>query len=520
MNMTKSNEKLGKGLQQQIRELATLNEIGVAIASTVKLGELWKLIYHQICRVMKVSNFYIALYDHKKEELYNVIDMLNKKPRPQGRKYRKFGKGRTEYVIRNNKPLIIKENVAEAYKKLGILSRDSKAKSYVAVPISVGNNVIGALAVQNYKSKNAYDMHSVVILSFIANYTAVAIENARLYNESQRRLKEMITLQKIGMELTSSLDLTSVLQTIAESTLELVEGDYVHIFDFDSKTGKFSHRAAASPPQAGKHPITWPRKHGLSATVLKTKKPVIIENAATHPIFSTPQAKKWGVKSTAGFPLKGKLGITGVLNVAFRRPHIFSKEEINLISHLADQAAVAIENSRLYEETKQLATTDHLTKIWNRRYFDSYLRTELIKSRRLNKQLSVLMIDIDNFKSFNDTYGHSSGDKILLTTANIIVDSCRNIDVVGRYGGDEFAVILLETSNSNAEKVSKRILAALNNNSFLAPDGTRIPVTASIGIASYTPDCKDAEELLSLADSAMYKAKSAGGGRFSFFLKS
>ncbi len=511
-NSTTRNKKLENRVQQRIRELATLNEIGVAIASTINLDELWELIYYQACRVMEVSSLYISLYDREKEELYNVIDMLNGKPRPHGRKSRKFGKGRTEYVIRNNKSLVIRKNVAGTYKKLNIVSIDKNAKSYAAVPISIGNNVVGALAVQSYKSNNAYNEHSIGILSSIANYTAVAIENARLYSESQRHLKAMTTLQKIGMELTSSLNLTSLLQCIAESTLELIDGDYVHIYAFDPKTGKFTHRAEASPPQAGKHPVTWPRKQGLSTTVLNARKPVIIEKAKSHPLFSTPRAKRWGVQSTAGLPLKGKLGLTGVLNVAFRRSHKFSEEEINLLSLLADQAAVAVENSCLYEETRKLATTDYLTKVWNRRYFDNYLRKEIIRAERLHKQLSVLMIDIDNFKSFNDTYGHSSGDEILCIAAGAILNSCRNIDVVGRYGGDEFAVVLLETNNLNAVNVSKRILSTLRGSPFIIPDGTRVSVSASIGIASYPSDGKDAERLLSIADAAMYSAKSAGEG--------
>jgi transcriptional regulator with GAF, ATPase, and Fis domain len=292
-NLTR-NEKVEDGTLQRIRDLATLNEIGVTIASTINLDELWELIYYQACRVMEVSSLYISLYDREKEELYNIIDMLNGKPRPHGRKSRKFGKGRTEYVIRNNKSLVIRKNVAETYKRLNIVSIDKNAKSYAAVPITISNNVIGALAVQSYKSNNAYNEHSIKILSSIANYTAVAIENARLYSESQKHLKAMTTLQKIGMELTSSLNLTSLLQCIADSTLELIDGDYVHIYAFDPKTGKFTHRADAPPPQAGKHPVTWPRKQGLSTTVLNAQKPVIIEEAKSHSLFSTPRAKKWG----------------------------------------------------------------------------------------------------------------------------------------------------------------------------------------------------------------------------------
>jgi diguanylate cyclase (GGDEF)-like protein len=500
--------------KRRILELSTLIEIGRAIASTIKLDELWELIYKQTCRVIEISDFYIALYDREKEELYNVINMLHGQPRPQGEKRRRFGNGRTEYVIRTNKPLLIRGEVKATYDRLGIITGDRRAKSYAGVPIAIGVKVIGVLAVQNYEREDTYDKHTIKLLSTIANHAAIAIENARLYNEAQRHLKEMTTLQKVGMELTSSLDLSNLLQGIAESTLELTNGDYVHIFSLDPKTSKFTERAAAWPPHAKKHPITWPRKTGLTATVFKTQKPVIIEKATDHPLYSTPDARKWGVQSVAGFPLRGKWGLTGVLNLVFLQPHAFSKEERDLLSLLADQAAVAIENSRLYEETKRLATTDHLTGVWNRRYLDEHFQTELVRAHRFRRQVSVLVIDIDNFKLFNDTYGHLSGDEVICNVAQAILTSCREIDLVGRYGGDEFAVILLETDTSVAAHIAKRILTALEKEPFSAPNEAKIPINVSIGIASYPSDGKKAGQLFSLADAAMYRAKLAGGGQF------
>ena len=501
-------------LEHRILELSTLNEIGSAITSTIKLDELWGLIYKQACRVIEISDFYIALYDREKEELYNVINLLHGKPRFQGEKRRKLGNGRTEYVIRTKKPLLIHGEPKEIYDRLGIITGDKRARNYVGVPIIYGTAVIGVLAIQSYKHKDLYSIRSIELLSAIANYAAIAIENARLYNETQRHLREMTTLQQIGVKLTSSLDLSNLLHSIAESTLELTNGDYVHIFSLDPKTDKFTERAAAWISKARKPPVTWPRKTGLTALVSKTQKPVVIEKAADHPLYCTPNARKWGVQSVAGFPLKGKWGLTGVLNLVFLKSHTFSKEECNLISLLADQAAIAVENSRLYEETKLLATTDPLTGVWNRRYIDEHLQIELVRAHRFNRQVSVLMIDIDKFKLFNDKYGHSSGDEVIRTVARAILKSCREIDLVGRYGGDEFAVILPETDASGAAHTSERILDNLKKNIFTAPNGNKLTITLSIGIASYPLDGKKAGRLLSLADAALYRAKSAGGGQF------
>jgi diguanylate cyclase (GGDEF)-like protein len=505
------------GAQKRVRELAVLNKIGRKIASTKKLDELWELIYKQICELLNISDCYISLYDKDREELYNVIDLVHGKTRPNGKKPRKFCNGRTEYIIRTNKPLLISGDIKAIYEKLSIVSTDKKAKSYAGAPITINSKVFGVLAVQSYERDDAYNLHTIEILSTIVNYTAIAIENARLYEETQRRLKEMTTLQKVGMEFISSLDISKVLQCIVESTLELTNGDFVHIFSLNQETNQFTQRAAAWSPQVKDHTISWPRKKGLTATVIEKQKPLIIEDAIDHPLYSKPEYRKLGICSVASFPLKGKWGVAGTLNMFFLRPHSFSKEECNLLTLLANQAAIAIENSRLYEEIKQLATTDHLTGIRNRRYIDEYFHSELDRAHRFNRRVSVLMIDIDKFKSFNDIYGHSSGDIVIKNVAQAILKSCRKIDVIGRYGGDEFAVILLEADTSEAVSVAERILSILNKSPFITSDGTQLPITVSIGIAFYPSDGKKAKQVFSAADAAMYRAKLSGGGQFTVF---
>jgi len=503
--------------KHRVKELAILNKIGRAIASTKKLDELWELTYKQTCKLLDISNYYISLYDRDREELNNVIDMINGKARPNGKSRRKFGSGRTEYVIRTNKPLLISGDISAIYKKLGITTIDKKAKSYAGVPITISGKVFGILAVQSYEYEDAYDLHTIEILSTIANQAAIAIENARLYNETQRRLKEMTALQKVGMEFISSLDISKVLQCIAESTLELTDGHLVHIFSRDPETKQFTKRAAAWSPQAKDHSMGWPRKDGLVATVIKEQKPRIIEDVMNNPLTNKPDYRKMSVRSMGSFPLKGKWGVSGTLNVLFLKTHSFTKEECDLLTLLANQAAIAIENARLYEKTKQLATTDHLTGVWNRRYIDEYLHTELARAHRFNRHVSILMIDIDKFKSFNDIYGHLSGDAVINDVAQSILRSCRKIDVAGRYGGDEFAVILLEADISEAISVAERILFILDKHPFSTPNGTLLPITTSIGIASYPSDGKKAEQVFSAADSAMYRAKLAGGGQYAVF---
>ena len=168
----------------------------------------------------------------------------------------------------------------------------------------------------------------------------------------------------------------------------------------------------------------------------------------------------------------------------------------------------------MHQRVEQLAITDPLTGIYNRRYFERELRSELERARRYGWPVSILVLDIDRFKLFNDTYGHETGDEVIRRVAQAIVTSCRRVDIVGRCGGDEFAVVLPQTDDRSVAIVAKRILSALEKEAFQAPDGTKVPISTSIGAASYPSDIDESDQLFSLADAAMYRAKAAGGGQF------
>ena len=183
-------------LRKRIQELATLNEIGRAISSATKVKQLIQLIYKQTIRIMEVSAFYIALYDNKKNEMQIIFDVLNGERQRTEETIRNFGEGRTEYIIRTKKPLLINQKPYETYKKLGIVSTDKKAKACVGVPLLYGNNAIGALVVQSYTHNDAYDDGHVNLLTTIANQAAIAIENARLFEKLQEELAQRKIIEK------------------------------------------------------------------------------------------------------------------------------------------------------------------------------------------------------------------------------------------------------------------------------------------------------------------------------------
>ncbi|MBI5875145.1 MAG: diguanylate cyclase, partial [Deltaproteobacteria bacterium] len=188
----------------------------------------------------------------------------------------------------------------------------------------------------------------------------------------------------------------------------------------------------------------------------------------------------------------------------------FTGEDESLLFMLAFQSATAVENARLYTKTTELATTDGLTSLLNRRAFMERLTEEAARSSRYEHYFSFLLIDIDHFKLVNDTYGHAAGDAVLKLLAQILKRQTRSVDIVGRYGGEEFAIILPETNSSGAQLVGERIRNVVSKLPFILPNGSEIGLTISIGIACFPSCAGNIEQLIERADAALYSAKNAG----------
>ena len=184
---------------------------------------------------------------------------------------------------------------------------------------------------------------------------------------------------------------------------------------------------------------------------------------------------------------------------------------MQILSSLATQIAIVIENARLYGETEQLALTDEMTGIHNYRHFLSRLSDEWKRANRYHRPLSLIMVDIDSFKHYNDTHGHLKGDIVLRELAQLLARVTRDVDFVARYGGEEFVIILPETTREEALKMAERIRLEVRGHHFLLAEtqpGGRL--TVSVGVATYPDATQDRDELVELVDRAMYRAKRGG----------
>lgn len=214
-------------------------------------------------------------------------------------------------------------------------------------------------------------------------------------------------------------------------------------------------------------------------------------------------------------PLKTKDKVLGAIlvdNVFNKKP--ITKSDVRMLTMFANHAALAIENSRLYEETVYLSNTDWLTKLWNYGRFQQLLSFEAEKSKMRSTSMSLVMIDVDNFKNFNDTHGHLKGDEALRNIASILQEKSRKCDIVARYGGEEFAIIMPETSKDNSKLFAERLRSEVEK--FYAEDAAisqEKRLTISAGIATCPEDAVKKDDLISMADTALYQAKRSGKNR-------
>lgn len=385
-------------------------------------------------------------------------------------------------------------------------------RSELAVPIRLRHEVVGVLDVQS-EELGAFDESDLATLETLAGQLAVAMENARLYEQERKRSREFSILLDAAEALASSLDLEQVLETIASKARELTsaDGSRIHLLEADDKTLR---PLIALEDDAEKiMAISLQLGEGITGHVAATGVAEIVNHAERDPraihVPGTPDEPQ----SLLCAPLVSKGEVIGVMTLSLEGDREFREDSLPLVTSLANHAATAIENARLYEETRRLAVTDPMTGVWNRRHTAELLRTEVARAGRFGRELSVLVVDIDSLKAFNDTYGHPAGDEVIQTVAEVVLSSRRDIDAVGRYGGDEFAIVLPETGPEGAAVVARRILSTLTEMPFRAPDGRSIPISISIGVASYPSDTDEVDRLFSLADSALYKAKAAGPGR-------
>jgi len=223
-----------------------------------------------------------------------------------------------------------------------------------------------------------------------------------------------------------------------------------------------------------------------------------------------PLFNEEGIFFLTAIPIRISKRVIGMTFLASRTQRILDFDLASILSLIGTQLSLIVEKIELFDETRRLSITDSLTGLYNSRYFYQELDKEIARSSRYRLSFSLAIFDIDDFKVINDTYGHQTGDEILIHIASVLRLESRETDIVARYGGEEFVIIFPNTSKKEALAVSERILHNLNRNMVQTGNGHMIHITMSGGIAAFPSDAVSSHDLLHFSDIAMYKAKSAG----------
>ncbi|MBN2117699.1 MAG: GGDEF domain-containing protein [Anaerolineales bacterium] len=327
----------------------------------------------------------------------------------------------------------------------------------------------------------------------------------------RQQTEELDALKKLSINLTSSLDLPDVLDAVASEAMRLIQNTRdVNIFLY--KNHKLSFGAALDADGTRNKPWAKPRANGLTYTVARQCETIIVEDMQSHPLFLNKPAHWAG--SIIGIPLKVGDVVVGVMNLSRSTVGGFSSSELRLLSLLSDQAAVAISNASLHQMISRQAYSDTLTGLPNRRALDERLEDEVASARRNNYSFAVIMMDLDGFKAINDTYGHAIGDDVLRLVFSQMARGVRTTDFLARYGGDELTLILSQTELASAEVVSGKIIEGMKKLKYRLPDGKRLKLGVSGGIALFPVHARSGPDLLRAADAALYRAKKHKRGMF------
>jgi len=373
-------------------------------------------------------------------------------------------------------------------------------RSELAVPLMVRDHVVGVLDCQS-ENLNHFDSETIDLLALFSTQASMALQNARLHSLERHRASQLEAINVIAQQMTAVLDLKELLSKVCLLIQEAFQLCHVSVLlkDEDDLVLRASHGKLTGRAPEGELPVgegLWRRALAAGKTLIEND----VKSVSELGLYVEAE-------STMCIPLVS-FGLTlGVLVLDTARPGAFNANDTQPLESVADICATAIQNAHYVERVKQLAYLDGLTGIFNRRFFELRIVEEIDRARRYGTGLAVLMVDIDQFKRLNDEFGHLLGDEVLRQVSSIFHQQLRKIDVLCRYGGEEFAILLSQTNAVHALGVAEKLRKTVEAWQF---PGVPRPVTISAGTANYSEHGTSRDELVKAADAGLYAAKQAG----------
>jgi len=337
-------------------------------------------------------------------------------------------------------------------------------------------------------------------------------DRKRLDAELREKKKEFDHLHEFGHALASTLNLEQIFQIVVSRSRKLTGAEAAYLYLADEESGSLRCRRATGGGRKPAGRLRFEGGLGVAGWVRENRTFVQTENVSRDARFrlGAGMVRHYGRRAALSVPIESDSKVIGVLEVLGEKGGGgFTDAQAGTFLKLVDHAALAIERATLYQKTAEMAITDDLTQLFNLRYLSSVIEAEVDRAQRYGTGVSVVFIDLDHFKDVNDNYGHLVGSKVLVEVAQLLLRSLRSVDIVARYGGDEFVVVLPQTPLHEAVVISERIRRSIQKMVYLKDEELDIRLTASFGVTSYPEACRSRDDLLKLADEAMYMAKAS-----------
>jgi two-component system, cell cycle response regulator len=481
-----------------MQKIAILYDASQAVLSTFDLDEVLQQILVIARDYFHLENVAILLLDQENGELY--VRRQVGWDEGQDKVRVKLGKGITGAAAQQKRPVY----APDVSKDPRYLKTSKATRSELAVPLMVRDQVVGVLDCQS-ANVNHFDSETADMLTLFSTQASMALQNARLYSLERRRASQLEAINAIAQQTTAVLDLKELLSKVCLLIEHAFQVSHVSVLLKDENDlvlrashGKLSPRV----PEGGR----LSSDAGPWGRALEAGKTLVENNAKA--------ASETGLyvetESRMSIPLVSFGQTLGVLVLDSERSGAFHSNDTQPLESVADICANAIQNAHYVDRVKQLAYLDGLTGIFNRRFFELRMAEEIERARRYDSGMGVIMIDIDQFKRLNDEFGHLLGDEVLRQVSSILHQQLRKIDVVCRYGGEEFAILLSQTSPQHSLAVAEKLRRMVETWQF---PGVPRPVTISAGTANYPDHGTTRDELVKAADAGLYAAKQSGRNR-------
>lgn len=500
IGLTLENYVVMHDAQRRTKEYELLTEIGQAISSRLDRDEVLHTIQKELGQIFDTSEFYIAFQEG--DEIRFELETEDNKVLPK--RTRKVNSGLTELIIRTGQALLIRSDLERTRERLGVVQVGGgrPAKCFCGAPILLGGKPAGAMVAMSTEREYVFQQRDLEVMQTAAGQVSVAVENARLFAEEQRRSRQLSFLNSISKTAISTEDSEQMLADIVAEIQKNFRFDHIGIGILDYVAKHIEIRAEAGATAHAKG-TRIPLGTGIVGRVARSGERALVQDSGQGQLPGVlPESR-----SVLCIPISYGDTLLGVLNVESREEHAFSPDDVLIMNTLADLLATALHNSFVFQRLQQQSITDGLTGVKTRRFFWEALSSEWKRASRSGRSFSVVLIDLDKFKEVNDTLGHLEGDLVLSRVGRLLEQKCRQSNVVARYGGDEFIILMPETGVEQAQALADRLRTWLAQDALLAEHH----ITASFGVASFPGHGFSAEDIVRVADAGMYVSKHAGG---------